>query len=766
MATSATSYKSYAVAIHLTRAAWAAALGVALAALWGTVALVEHARGAAVADTFCFSGYYTAARLAVRGGAVGNLQDWDWFREQTKRYGFKATDIFAGNPPSAALPLAPLAFLEPRPARAIWVWFSVSTWVAGVVVFGSLMVLGEGGSLASAVPVLLGLAAFFEPFRSNLDVAHIYALAFLLQTAACLFWLRGRPSAGGAFAGVLLAFKGYGVPLILLAILRRDWRFLRAASAAFTFLAALAGVLLGFRQWPYFFETYMGGNSLTGTPTPALQTLKSFLGLALHLPLVQNGPLKSITPGADLLLFVCQSLVLAGALLWLSGFRVSAWRAHQAAQPSAPVLAASVLLNLVFSPRAEDHAYPLAMTAILLSIPMFRGIRATTVAATVGVLLLSWPFHLQDRMVVSDWNLVTDYTRLWGAVILLGAAILGEAQRRRGTQPPGTMWTGAIAACTVGIALLVWHQKPWRDPIAHGPLLAISRTAGNQVTLLRLDMDEREVATVPVSCKGPFGLAFAPARDRLYSTCWDNSKISLIDLADRRESRAFAGISRLPAWVQQRAGTGEIWVSNEDAGSVTIYNARTAAAVAGIPTGTGPSDIAFTAHGTRAWVTNEGAGTVSLIDAQLRRKLTDVTVGLVPQGMALTRSQDRLLVANFRSNTVSILDTASARQLVQIPVCEGPVDVVLAGRGNRELGYVSCFTAGSVAVVDIATHREIQRIAVGEKPFGIAAHPDGGRVYVCVGGANRLVVLETGEPSRILRRIRMDGNPLQAAIAN
>jgi DNA-binding beta-propeller fold protein YncE len=58
----------------------------------------------------------------------------------------------------------------------------------------------------------------------------------------------------------------------------------------------------------------------------------------------------------------------------------------------------------------------------------------------------------------------------------------------------------------------------------------------------------------------------------------------------------------------------------------------------------------------------------------------------------------------------------------------------------------------------------VQRIAVGEKPFGIAAHPRGGRVYVCVGGGQRIAVVEAGRPSRVVRRIQLDGNPLQITV--
>src|SRR5205814_9459852 len=51
------------------------------------------------------------------------------------------------------------------------------------------------------------------------------------------------------------------------------------------------------------------------------------------------------------------------------------------------------------------------------------------------------------------------------------------------------------------------------------PLLAISRTEIDQITLFELDDPERELATIPVTSSQPFGLAFDETRRWLYSAC-------------------------------------------------------------------------------------------------------------------------------------------------------------------------------------------------------------------------------------------------------
>jgi YVTN family beta-propeller protein len=303
-----------------------------------------------------------------------------------------------------------------------------------------------------------------------------------------------------------------------------------------------------------------------------------------------------------------------------------------------------------------------------------------------------------------------------------------------------------------------------QHPIGRGPLLAVSRTELNKITLIGLDEDDRELATIPVRYRQPFGLAFDEARQWLYAACWNSARIIGIDLRTGREERSFPA-ARLPAWASRRAGTDEIWISSEGAGVVTIYHTRTGKAGGAIPTGRGPSGIVFTDSGRRAWITNEKDGNVSLIDAEIRRKIRDIPVGRVPQGIALTTDGSRLLVANFGSNTVSALETASGRELAQIPVGEGPIDIVTLRLQGRECAWVTCFRGGCVEVIDVDRGEAFQRIAIGGKPQGLAAHPNGQRMYVSVRALNELVVLSTGSPGGILQRTAMDGGPSRMTVA-
>jgi YVTN family beta-propeller protein len=342
-------------------------------------------------------------------------------------------------------------------------------------------------------------------------------------------------------------------------------------------------------------------------------------------------------------------------------------------------------------------------------------------------------------------------TRHWLAISFCGGLAIAVSNRER-----------LIAQSIVAVQVLTASASIWE--MIPGPLLAISRTEANQITLLELSDPEREIATIPVNHNQPFGLAFDETRQKLYAACWTDAKISTINLNSLKEEASIRA-AKLPAWATRREGTGEIWISNEGAAQVTIFDSRTGKASGQIATGRGPSDIAFTENGRQAWVSNEEDRNVSLIDAAARRRIGDIRVGEVPQGISLTRSRAYLLVANFGSNSVSLLDIASTKELTQIAVGRGPVDVITVAQGRLERAWVTCFSEGAVSLIDLGQRTEIQRIATGGRPQGIEVHPNGDRVYVSVRDLNELAVLDTGTPSRILRRISMSGGPARMVIA-
>jgi YVTN family beta-propeller protein len=741
--------------------------------LWVSGAIFQHLLAVSSREaqnaTGGFPTVYTAARLWLSGARGYNLQDWNWFRRESAALGFTSTDVFWGNPPALALLLTPLAWLPPAQARLAWTVVSLVMWFAGVEWLRRTV--APARDRLSAWTVGLSLAAFaalYDPFTANLHLAQIYTVLFFFESAACVLWLKGSPFGAGLCAGTALALKGYGLPLLALALFRRDRRLLIGAAASLIVLAGLASLRLGAGSWIDFLAVHLSDRSFSGTTVPALQTIRSFVGVAALSVYHPGGTPPVLGKTADVTLSVLSVVLQLILVLRLA-------RNHEAGDPvqrngtgvSPPpprALAACIAAGLIFSPHAENHAYCLALACIVLVLPTLGRLNLTSAGLLVAGFLLAWPFHFQTRSVVTGLDLLAAYPRLWGTVLLLAVAISRRSTGTTDGQRTGTLQHSASGiAWIAGLSLVLFYVKPWRHS-ADGPLLIVSRPKANAISCFRLDVDEREVFSIPVSCTGPFGIAADPNRRWLYSACTDNSKLSMIDLRRGREIRTLDS-PRLPAWATVRPGGTEVWVSNEAEGTVTVYEARSATALAEVHTGDGPSDICFTADGETAFVTNEASGTVSWIDASSRKKVRDMAVGKVPQGLVLTPDGRTLVVANYGSDAVSLVSLDEQREIARIATGRGPVDVALSSATTSGLVYVSCFEEGAVSVLDLNQVRELSRVPVGNHVFGIAAHPASKRVYVCSAGTDEIVVLRDAVPPAILRRIHVQGSPTLLTIA-
>ncbi|HYK89112.1 MAG TPA: glycosyltransferase 87 family protein [Acidobacteriota bacterium] len=733
------------------------------------VHLIELAAREAKCMTHGFPTNYTASRLWLSGENKANLQEWDWFRRQSAALGFTSTDVFWGNPPSLALLLVPLAWLSPAKARVVWTILSLAAWFAGLELLRRTTAPTNRFSTGLLTSVSLAVvAALYDPFHANLHLGQIYAFLFLLESAACVLWLNGRSFASGILSGSLLAFKGYGIQLIALALFRRERRVLAGAAVSFTLLAGLASLRLGLHSWFDFLRVHVGERAFSGTAVPALQTLRSLAGVAL-LPAYHPGGVPPVVSGrADAILSILSAVLQLILLMWLARSPGKVYTRLPINSPDPPtpfVLAACMAAGLIFSPRAENHAYCLALASLILMMSAFNRIGTVSLLSIAAGVLLVWPFHFQTRSVLDYRDLVMVYPRLWGAVFILIAALIAERTHRHRPDRPQHLQSsvsGTAIAWLTGFALILYYVKPWRDPL-DGPTLIVSRTKANAVSCLRLDVDEREVVSIPVSCAGPFGTALGLDRRWLYCACTDNSKLSVIDLHNRREAQILNAPS-LAAWAKTRPNASEVWVSNEGAATVTIYETGNTRVLAEVHTGDGPSDICFTPDGESGFVSNEASNSVSWIDASSRKKLWEIPVGKVPQGLALTRDGRFLLVADYGSDQVSVVGLREHRELVRISTGRGPVDIAVPPRGADEFAYVTCFDAGTVSVLDVSRNREVARLPVGNHIFGIAAHPDDERLYVCSGGTDEIVVLRGGTRAGILRRIPLPGSPLQLTV--
>ncbi|HSU53784.1 MAG TPA: beta-propeller fold lactonase family protein, partial [Candidatus Dormibacteraeota bacterium] len=120
--------------------------------------------------------------------------------------------------------------------------------------------------------------------------------------------------------------------------------------------------------------------------------------------------------------------------------------------------------------------------------------------------------------------------------------------------------------------------------------------------------------------------------------------------------------------------------------------------------------------------------------------LGSVPVGLDPVSVRF-RTATELWVANYISDSISVVDLSTLRVAATITTSNEPSDIVFAGTPQR--AFVSCGQPNLVQVFSTSTLQVVTNLAIdGNRPRGLAASPDGTKVYAAI--------FESGNASTII----------------
>lgn len=162
---------------------------------------------------------------------------------------------------------------------------------------------------------------------------------------------------------------------------------------------------------------------------------------------------------------------------------------------------------------------------------------------------------------------------------------------------------------------------------------------------------------------------------------------------------------------------------------------NTVKAVVTLPNNPGPWGVAVNPAGTIVYVTDRSTNKVSEINTADNTVGTPVSVGTDPVGVAVNPAGTRVYVTNHGSDSVSVIDTTTDPDTIAatIPLeagC-GPEGVAVNVTSTNVLRvYVACNNTNKVWVINPTTNAVIAGITVGTFPRGVAARPNGDKVYV------------------------------------
>lgn len=272
-------------------------------------------------------------------------------------------------------------------------------------------------------------------------------------------------------------------------------------------------------------------------------------------------------------------------------------------------------------------------------------------------------------------------------------------------------------------------------------------TPGNTLTVL--DLESGAVSSVSLGTNArPHGLRFLPGGRRLVATTEGSDALVVVDLDAGQVERAIAigpGKGHMVALSADGAiayvtkvGSGQLVRVDLAAALGAADAAGHAAAVREAPAGAGAEGVDVAPDGT-VWVSNREAGTVTVHDPETLDVVAMLDSPGFPIRVTFTADGLHALVTNARAATLGVFSVRDRAPVAVVPLAEPGVEYreTMLGRAALPIGaiadpdgsrvYVAISGGNQVAVVDTAKWKVVQRWPTGNEPDALAIVPAGAR---------------------------------------
>jgi YVTN family beta-propeller protein len=246
--------------------------------------------------------------------------------------------------------------------------------------------------------------------------------------------------------------------------------------------------------------------------------------------------------------------------------------------------------------------------------------------------------------------------------------------------------------------------------------------------------------------------------------------IGVVDLAAGKLLRTYHSGQDPESFDISPDGT-KVYVSNEDAAKMSVLDLTSGTVVSKVAVGEEPEAVTLRPDGRIAYVGCEGENEVFAIDTATSKVVGRVKTGARPRGIAFTRDSATAFVGNENDGSITAIDAGrhTATGTIKIPRAEGapvaprPMGLVLSPDGNHL--FVSLGRAKSIAVIDVRTRQFVRSIEdVGARPWGIALSADGRKLYTANGSSADISIVDV-ESGKVEKRITTGGSPWGIVVA-
>ncbi len=301
-----------------------------------------------------------------------------------------------------------------------------------------------------------------------------------------------------------------------------------------------------------------------------------------------------------------------------------------------------------------------------------------------------------------------------------------------------------------------------------GPSLAgkafVSNERGNTVSVINTDTWEVEIE-FPAGNR-PRGITVSPDGTKLYICASDDNLVRVFDTTTYEELPSLPSGPDPELFIIEPSGK-RLYIANEDDNLVTVTDTETRTVIAEVPVGVEPEGMGMSPNAK--WVVNTSETTnmahfISTDDYKIKH---NVLVDQRPRYAQYTADGTRLFVTSEIGGTVTAMDIAEdgtptvvGKVTFEVPGVQPewlqPVGAKVTKDGKRM--FVALGPANRVAVVDAQSLEVLDYILVGQRVWQLDFTPDEKFLLSTNGNSNDVTVIDVAK-EKAIRSVQVGEQP-------
>jgi YVTN family beta-propeller protein len=275
--------------------------------------------------------------------------------------------------------------------------------------------------------------------------------------------------------------------------------------------------------------------------------------------------------------------------------------------------------------------------------------------------------------------------------------------------------------------------EPYGVSISSAGIVLVARVLDGSVT--RFDpLDTLPINSLAAGLQ-PVHLAFAPGGERAYVVNQAGQGVRRISL------NPFAVTDTIPLSndgfnLAVAPNGGRVYVTTAN-GRVYVVLAATLTVVDSLQVGSAANGLAFNPGADRLYISSRDAGTVTVFDTRSDAALDTIVTGGAPQRLAVSADGLTLFVAN-ESSGINVIALPTGTRQPDVPLVASAYGLGLSPDGQQL--YATDPTSGVVYIVDVRSRTVVHSLVVGGAPRNVAFDHDGTTAVVTDGNGRVLFI--------------------------